>query len=92
VVRWLIQDQIKGEGSLNYDPAKGVVKAPLVLWGPYLWADGTMPRKQDGLTYEAKDFLLDGTHPSDSGCQKVANLLLRFFQTDRLARTWYLRK
>jgi len=92
VVRWLILDQIKGEGSLNYNPAKGVVKASLVLWGPYLWADGTTPRKQDGLTYEAKDFDLDGTHPSDSGRQKVASLLLRFFQTDRLARTWYLRK
>jgi hypothetical protein len=29
---------------------------------------------------------------SDSGRQKVANLLLTFFQTDALARTWYLRK
>jgi hypothetical protein len=34
VVRWLIQDQLKGDPSLNYDPTKGPVKAPLLLWGP----------------------------------------------------------
>jgi hypothetical protein len=92
VVRWLIQDQLKGDPSLNYDPAKGPVKAPLLLWGPYLWADGTTPRKRDGLIYAARDFEVDGAHPSESGRQKVANLLLTFFQTDSLARTWYLKK
>jgi hypothetical protein len=73
VVRWLIQGQLKGDPSLNYDPAKGPVKAPLLLWGPYLWADGTTPRKRDGLIYAARDFDVDGTHPSESGRQKVAN-------------------
>jgi hypothetical protein len=92
VVRWMIQDQLKGDPGLNYDPARGPVKGPLLLWGPYLWADGTTPRTSDGLTYPAGDFEVDGTHPSDSGRQKVANLLLTFFQTDALARTWYLRK
>jgi hypothetical protein len=92
VVRWLIQDQLKGDPSLNYDPAKGQAKAPLLLWGPYLWADGTTPRKRDGLIYAARDFEVDGAHPSESGRQKVANLLLTFFQTDSLARTWYLKK
>jgi hypothetical protein len=92
VVRWLIQDQIKGDPSLTFDPSKGAVKAPLLLWGPYLWADGTTARKSDGLTYERADLAADGTHPSESGRQKVANLLLTFFQTDPLARTWYLKK
>jgi hypothetical protein len=91
-VRWLIQDQIKGEARLNYDPARGSVKAPLLLWGPYLWADGTTPRKGDGLIYEREDLAADGTHPSERGRQKVADLLLRFFQTDSLASTWYLRR
>ena len=91
-VRWLIQDQIRGEASLNNDPTKGPVKAPLLLWGPYLWADGTTPRKSDGLTYERTDLAGDGTHPSESGRQKVADLLLRFFQTDSLASSWYLKK
>jgi hypothetical protein len=91
-VRWLIQDQVRGDPSVNHDPAKGVVRAPLLLWGPYLWADGTTPRKSDGLTYTREDLADDGTHPSQSGRQKVADLLLRFFQGDSMARTWYLKK
>jgi hypothetical protein len=91
-VRWLIQDQIMGNASLNPDPAKGPVRAPVLLWGPYLWADGTTPRKSDGLIYEARDVDIDGTHPSEGGQQKVAEMLLRFFQTDPLASIWYLRK
>ena len=31
-VRWLIQEQIKGDPRLNYDPAKGAVRSPLLLW------------------------------------------------------------
>jgi hypothetical protein len=38
-VRWLIRDQIDGRPDLNPDPGKGPVKAPVLLWGPYLWAD-----------------------------------------------------
>src|SRR5262249_28925702 len=45
VVRWLIQDQIKGVGGLNYDPGRGSVKSPLLLWGPYFWGDGLTARK-----------------------------------------------
>ncbi|MEK7995340.1 MAG: hypothetical protein AAB403_16175, partial [Planctomycetota bacterium] len=44
-VRWLIEEQIKGDPTLNCDPAKGEVKSPLLLWGPYLWADGVKGRK-----------------------------------------------
>lgn len=91
-VRWLIQDQIKGDANLNHDSAKGPVRAPVLLWGPYLWADGTTPRKSDGLIYEGRDLEVDGTHPSESGRQKVAALLLKFFQTDPLASSWYLKK
>ncbi len=87
--RWLIRDQIDGDPDLNWDPARGAVEAPLLLWGPYLWADGITPRKGDGLVWERKDLGGDGTHPSDSGRQKVADLLLTFFKTDPLARTWF---
>ena len=43
-VRWLVQDQISGNPGLNYDPDIGPVTSPLLLWGPYLWADGLNPR------------------------------------------------
>jgi Cu/Ag efflux protein CusF len=92
IVRWLIRDQINGDAGLNYDAGKGPVKAPLLLWGPYLWADGTTARQADGLVWERKDLAGDGTHPSESGRQKVAEMLLKFFESDPLASTWYVRK
>jgi hypothetical protein len=91
-VRWLIQAQIKGDPRLNYLPERGEVKAPLLLWGPYLWGDGVRPRKADGLVWRREDLGPDGTHPSDSGRQKVAELLLAFFKTDPTARPWFLAK
>lgn len=91
-VRWLIQDQIKGNADLNYDPERGAAKAPVLLWGPYLWADGLTPRKSDGLVYERKDLTGDGVHPSQSGRQKVADQLLKFFKTDTTASPWFVKK
>jgi hypothetical protein len=91
-VRWLIRDQIKGDAKLNYDPARGAVKSPLLLWGPYLWTDGTTPRQSDGLVYNREDLGPDGTHPTQSGRQKVADLLLKFFKTDPFASTWFVKE
>ena len=89
-MRWLIQDQIASKPELNYDPAKGAVKSPLLLWGPYLWADGETPRKADGLIYKREDLSdKDGTHPSDTARAKVANLLLNFLKTDATAKNWF---
>jgi len=89
VVRWLIRDQIKGAAPLRYDEASEPTQAPLLLWAPYLWADGTTPRKADGLTWERSDFARDGVHPSESGRRKVADLLLTHFTTDALAKRWF---
>ncbi len=90
-VRWLLQDQIAGEKELNFTPAAGAVQAPLLLWGPYLWADGTTPRKSDKLTYTRDDLAGDGTHPSEAGRDKVARVMLDFFKTDPLAKPWFRR-
>jgi hypothetical protein len=92
VVRKLILDQAKGEASLNFDPSHGEVKAPLLLWGPYFWADGMTARKCDGLVWERGDLGPDGTHPSESGRRKVADMLLTFFKTDADANTWFVGK
>src|SRR5262249_1988057 len=90
--RWAIQAQIKGDPLLNFDPAKGAVMAPALLWGPYLWADGIKPRQGDGMVWLLDDLVdRDRTHPSDSGREKVANLLLDFVHKNPLASSWYLR-
>lgn len=89
-VKWMIERQIEGASDLNYDPAKGEVKAPWLAWGPYLWADGIKPRS-DGLTYLKSDLGGDGTHPAPHGArEKVARLLLDFFKTDSTTRPWFL--
>ncbi len=89
-VKWLIEKQIGGERDLNFDPATGGVKASWLSWGPYLWANG-MNKREDGLTYEERDFGNDGTHPSQSGREKVARQLLDFFKTDSTARPWFVK-
>ena len=81
--RHLIQKQMERE------PALADGKAPLLLWGPYLWAEGTKGRRLDGLKWEPQDFTGDGVHPSESGRMKVARQLLEFFATDPLAKSWF---
>jgi hypothetical protein len=88
-VRWLIAAQANGDADLNFDPTAGAVRAPLVLWGPYLWADGTRGRKSDKLVWRRDDFGADGVHPSDAGRQKVADMLLSFFKTEPTTRPWF---
>ena len=88
-VRGVIASQIAGHAELNYDPSKGPVRSPWLAWGPYLWADGIKPRS-DGLTYLPADLGSDGTHPSPSGREKVAQLLLDFLKKDPTSRPWFL--
>jgi hypothetical protein len=82
-VRHLIQQQMGGDESLDLS------KSPLLLWGPYLWADGEKGRKIDDLKYTKEDLGPDGTHPSNSGREKVAKQLLEFFATSPLAKGWF---
>ena len=77
-VRGLIQERMAGK-----------VTGPWLGWGPYLWTDGLRGRN-DGLFWACDDVENDGTHPSRSGIQKVATLLLDFFKTDPTARRWFV--
>lgn len=85
-VRGLIQKQMKA------DPALIEGKAPVLLWGPYLWAAGPTPLKANGLDWKPEEFAGDGTHPSESGAQKVAQQLVNFFLSDANAKPWFSRK
>ena len=87
-VRWLVADQIAGDPGLNDGRLPGPVRSPLLLWGPYLWADGTTPRA-DGLTWLIGDLENDHTHPAPSGEAKVAALLSGFFAGEETAAPWW---
>jgi hypothetical protein len=88
-VKWLIEKQIGGDATLNFDPDAGPVVAPYLLWGPYLWIDGLNPRS-DGLVWTAADLNADCVHPSPLGKEKVADQLMAFFKTEATARPWFV--
>jgi hypothetical protein len=93
-VKWAIESQInemRGQpwiqraGTLNYTKKL----APLIVWGPYLWANGTT-RRSDGFFWNREDFEEDGTHPSQSGETKVAGMLMDFFKNSPYAKCWFV--
>src|SRR5258706_834211 len=87
-VKRLIEDQISGDTSLTFTGSSP--NSAWLAWGPYLWADGLIPRS-DGLTWVCPaDFNSDGTHPAMPGRQKVADLLFNFFSTDSTSVPWFL--
>jgi len=87
-VKWLIESQIAGVDSLNFDPSRGTVRAPWLSWGPYLWADGMNPRS-DGLVWPCAYFAPDGTHPDVEARNLVADSLLAFVKRDETTVPWF---
>ena len=88
-IKFLIEDQIKGVDDLRF---KGE-NAPVawLSWGPYLWANGEKANG-NGLLYVEADYGQDGTHPSNSGVQKIAKEMQHFFMTDETAVPWFMRQ
>ncbi len=91
-VKWALQAQIDQMRSGKVDPIAGDLDykkgiAPWIVWGPYLWADGTVPRS-DGLTWKPSELQGDGTHPNKEGVDKVAHLLMDFFMSSPYA-PWF---
>jgi hypothetical protein len=78
-VKWLIGKQIREAPRTR----------PWLAWGPYLWADGMVERK-DGLVWKCEDLADDGTHPSESGKKKVARRLLRFLKRQPTTKSWFV--
>ncbi len=90
-VKELIKHQILGDPTLKYKEPGRV--APYIVWGPPLWADGTNPNNYDSLTWNCEgEFALDGGgyHLNDAGKDKLANILLNFFRTDTLCKSWFM--
>ena len=91
-VKWLIEQQLKGDPALTYDSSKGEVKAPWLSWGPYFWANGEIKRK-DGFSFQRSDYTEnDQMHHSKQGIQKMGKELLHFFKTDTTTRDWFVKK
>lgn len=82
-LRWLIQDQIAGLPELSHAPCPWQGRSPLLIWSPYLWADGLVYKRG-----ELSD--RDGNHPSPSGRNKVARLLMNSLKSDPKRKTWFL--
>jgi hypothetical protein len=91
-VKWLIQRQLAGEALLNFDAAKGPVKAPWLSWAAYLWTNGKTPRS-DGLYFALDDFQeKDRMHESPAGQRKVGKQLVEFFKSDATTKPWFLQR
>ena len=88
-VKWLIEEQLSGSPALNPDPLKGPVMAPWLAWGPYMWADGILPRS-DGLKWMCNEFQNDGRHLNGTGREKFAGYLLSFFNSDPTTKPWFV--
>jgi hypothetical protein len=81
-VRNLIKEQISQSSELNYE------NAPVLVWGPYIWANGLIPRS-DGLIWQCDEFEPDGTHPAEPGKLKVANILFDYFTQHEFTKPWF---
>jgi len=93
-VKWAIESQINEMRGQAPNPKAGTLSnakkvAPVMLWGPYMWADGMTPRS-DALVWQRADFEDDGVHPSQNGESKVGLMLLDFFKTSPYTRCWFL--
>lgn len=90
--KWLIaaqSNQLSGSGVDKIAGNLSRKKAPILVWGAYFWASGTIPRS-DGLVWLRSDFDAgDGTHPTPSGWTKIGNLLMDFYTTSPYAAPWF---
>jgi hypothetical protein len=94
-VKWLIEAQIDQMAG-NSDPALAAAGnldynrvAPWLAWGPYLWANGAVPRT-DGLAWVRADFEGAGLRLSTQGVQKVGTILFDFFRLSPHSQPWFL--
>lgn len=77
-VKWLIEDQLRGDAELAFEGAKR--KVPWLAWGGYIW-EASPPRER---------FVGDGVHPSAQGEAFVTERWFEALSADAAARGWFL--
>lgn len=87
-VKWVIAAQITGDSTLAHGEDGSAAVAPVLLWGPYLWSDPSLPSPPPG-TLLSSDFEPDGTHPSASGEAKVAASLAGALAMSTASAAWW---
>ena len=91
-VKWVIEAQIQQAVSNVGDPRAGDLRydaTPWLAWGPYIWG-GQSATSAGAITWTRQDLAADGTHPSQSGQQKVGTALLAFFKGSPYTACWFL--
>lgn len=91
-VKWVIQAQIDQRQSGTIDSRAGDLRydqTPWLAWGPYLWS-GNTGTPLGSLAWVRGDFEGDGTHPAQSGEEKVGAALLSFFKSSPYTACWFL--
>lgn len=87
-VRGLIMRQAGGDPTLNHDPTRGNVLAPVVLWGPYVWAQAS-PRMSDGFYWSCMDTWSDCIH-GVGGSDRIVSFSLDFFSRHPASALWFM--
>jgi hypothetical protein len=93
--KWLVSAQARQIALGTIDPVAGnlsLTGAPWIGWGPYFWANGGTARN-DGLCWVTTNYTTPGSnnyiHPSNSGIQKVGNMLINGYVTSALSKPWF---
>ncbi len=89
-IRWMMEKQINGDPDLSHaEKSDGTRTAAWIDVAPYFWADGLIPRIDDGLIWECDDYNSDGAHESQRGRHKYAAMLLEFLHTHEMIGPWF---
>lgn len=88
-VKWVIEDQIEGSPELKFSGPSA--NSPWIGWGPYYWADGIIPRAEDGLNWICSDYEPDGGgfHLSEEGKLKESEMLIDFLYNHPSSKKWF---
>jgi hypothetical protein len=91
-VKWVVQAQIDQRQTGSVDQRAGDLRydqTPWLAWGPYLWS-GNTGTPLGSLAWVRSDLEGDGTHPAQSGEEKVGAALLSFFKSSPYTACWFL--